>query len=110
MRRRSTASGLIIASVRSIDPEIIATTGRSPAVCRSRATREGGGGREGGNVSTEPRGESPKDPDSHKGAVEGDRPDEPQFYNPNVDDQGRPANPDAACEDAIGANVDESQG
>ncbi len=56
------------------------------------------------------RTESPKDPDRHKGAVEGDRPDEPQFYNPNLDDTGQPADADAVAEDVIGANVDESQG
>ncbi len=51
-----------------------------------------------------------KDPDRHKGAVEGDRPDEPQFYNPNLDEKGQPVDEEACAEDAIGANVDESQG
>jgi hypothetical protein len=53
------------------------------------------------------------DPDVHKGAVEGDRPDQPQNANPHgpgVDDQGLPADPVAVAEDEIGANEDQSQG
>lgn len=53
------------------------------------------------------------DPAAHKGAVQGDRPTDPQQGNPNgpgVDDQGMPDDPIASAEDAIGANVDESQG
>ncbi len=53
---------------------------------------------------------STPDPDRYKGAVEGDRPDDPQYYNPNVTEDGRPITPDAPSEDAIGADVDESQG
>jgi len=47
------------------------------------------------------------------GAVEGDRPDDPQHSNatvPALDDQGLPADRDRICEDVIGANVDETQG
>jgi hypothetical protein len=52
--------------------------------------------------------------DEHIGAVEGDRPtDRPQQGNenaPGLDDQGLPNDPVAICEDAIGANVDGSEG
>ena len=53
------------------------------------------------------------DPDAHKGAIEGDRPYDEQFGNPNgdgVDENGLPDDPVAIGEDAIGANEDESQG
>jgi hypothetical protein len=53
------------------------------------------------------------DPDVHKGAVEGDRPEQPQNGNtnaPGVNDQGLPNDPVATAEDTIGANEDESQG
>jgi hypothetical protein len=53
------------------------------------------------------------DPDAEKGAVEGDRPDQPQNANPHgpgVNDQGLPNDPVAIAEDALGANEDESQG
>ena len=53
------------------------------------------------------------DPDDHKGALEGDRPDDKQVGNPNgegVDSNGLPNDPVATAEDRIGANVDESQG
>jgi hypothetical protein len=53
------------------------------------------------------------DPDVHKGAVEGDRPDQPQNGNPHgtgLDEQGLPDDPVATAEDEIGANEDESQG
>ncbi len=49
------------------------------------------------------------DPDALKGAVEGDRPDQPQHSNPNagaLDDDGLPKKMVPICEDAIGANVD----
>ena len=52
--------------------------------------------------------------DEHMGAVEGDSPtDVPNQGNanaPGVDDQGMPNDPIATCEDAIGANVDGSEG
>lgn len=48
------------------------------------------------------------------GAVEGDRPDDvPNQGNPNapgIDAEGMPNDPIAICEDAIGANVDGSEG
>jgi hypothetical protein len=54
------------------------------------------------------------DPAAHKGAVEGDGPnDRDQQGNPHgpgVDDQGVPDDPVACAEDAIGANEDNSQG
>jgi hypothetical protein len=60
-----------------------------------------------------PPGSHP-DPDAHKGAIEGDRPtDRPQQGNtnaPGLDEDGMPNDPVAICEDAIGANVDESEG
>jgi hypothetical protein len=53
------------------------------------------------------------DPDAHKGAVEGDRPEDEQMGNPHgegIDDQGMPNDPIATAEDAIGANEDGSEG
>jgi len=53
------------------------------------------------------------DPDSHKGAIEGDRPDDQQHSNPlgtGVNEEGLPDNPVASAQDRIGANVDESEG
>ncbi len=49
------------------------------------------------------------DQDAAKGAVEGDRPDEPQHFNANagaLDENGLPRETLPICEDAIGANVD----
>ena len=53
------------------------------------------------------------DPDSHKGAIEGDRPTDEQQGNPSgkgVDKNGMPNNPVATAQDAIGANEDKSEG
>lgn len=54
------------------------------------------------------------DSEEHMGAVEGDRPsDDPNQGNrngPGVDEEGLPNDPVATCEDAIGANVDGSEG
>jgi hypothetical protein len=53
------------------------------------------------------------DPDVHKGAIEGDRPNDEQQFNPHgdgVDDNGLPDDPVAIAEDVIGANEDKSQG
>jgi hypothetical protein len=53
------------------------------------------------------------DPDSHKGAVEGDQPTDAQQGNPHgdgVDANGLPNDPVATAEDRIGANEDKSQG
>ena len=58
-------------------------------------------------------GPATHDPDAHKGAIEGDRPDDDQTPNPHgagVDEEGLPDDPVARAEDAIGANVDQSQG
>ena len=57
--------------------------------------------------------EARPDADEHMGAVEGDRPTDVSQGNrnaPALDDQGLPNDPIAICEDAIGANVDESEG
>ena len=53
------------------------------------------------------------DPDSHKGAIEGDRPADEQQGNPSgkgVDKNGMPNDPVATAQDAIGANEDKSEG
>jgi hypothetical protein len=58
--------------------------------------------------------QKPPDADEHIGAVEGDRPeDQPQHGNPHgqaLDEQGLPKDKTAICEDAIGANVDHTEG
>jgi hypothetical protein len=62
---------------------------------------------------TEKPTEARPDSDEHMGAVEGDRPTDVSQGNrnaPALDDQGLPNDPIAICEDAIGANVDESEG
>jgi hypothetical protein len=54
-----------------------------------------------------------RDPDVHKGAIEGDTPLDEQFGNPNgdgVDEEGMPDDPVASAEDELGANEDGSQG
>ncbi|CAN5554977.1 MAG: hypothetical protein H0T05_04150 [Acidobacteria bacterium] len=56
---------------------------------------------------------SPADGDDHMGAVEGDRPTDQQHGNenaPGIDEKGMPNDPVATCEDALGANVDGSEG
>ena len=53
------------------------------------------------------------DQDAHKGAIEGDRPTDEQNVKPKppaLDKNGMPADCDAIAAEAIGANVDESQG
>jgi hypothetical protein len=54
------------------------------------------------------------DSEEHMGAVEGDRPtDTPNQGNrngPGVDENGLPNDPVATCEDALGANIDETEG
>lgn len=53
------------------------------------------------------------DQDVHKGAIEGDRPDQEQQGNPNgdgVDDNGLPNDPVATAEDKVGAENDKTQG
>ena len=61
------------------------------------------------NDSTRSAAES----DEHIGAVEGDRPTDPQQGNPNapaLDAEGLPNDPDAIAQDVIGANIDETEG
>jgi len=53
------------------------------------------------------------DNDVHKGAIEGDRPDDEQQGNPHgtgINAEGLPDDPIATSEDEIGANEDETQG
>jgi hypothetical protein len=53
------------------------------------------------------------DPDLHKGAVEGDRPNDAGQGNANapaLDENGLPDDPVAITEDVVGANEDETQG
>lgn len=53
------------------------------------------------------------DPDEHRGALEADHPDQPGQANRNVpalDESGQPRDWVKICEDAIGANVDGSEG
>jgi hypothetical protein len=50
------------------------------------------------------------DPDADKGAIEGDRPDDVQEFNPNagaLDENGLPGRMVPICEDVIGANIDQ---
>ena len=57
--------------------------------------------------------EKTKDPDARKGAIEGDRPDDeqtPNRHGDGVNDEGLPDDPVARAEDALGANVDKTQG
>ncbi|HKT80138.1 MAG TPA: hypothetical protein VJP86_07940 [Vicinamibacterales bacterium] len=54
-----------------------------------------------------------EDPDAHKGAVEGNRPEDRQNSNPHgsgIGPDGLPNDPIAQAEDEIGANVDQTQG
>ena len=53
------------------------------------------------------------DPEIHKGAIEGDRPEDEQIGNPHGDglnEEGMPNDPIGTAEDEIGANEDKSQG
>jgi hypothetical protein len=53
------------------------------------------------------------DPDRHKGAIEGDRPNDTQHSNPHgegLNAEGLPDDEQAIAEDVIGANNDETQG
>jgi len=64
-------------------------------------------------ASVNPKPASSKDPDIHKGAIEGDRPTDEQMGNPQgdgIDENGLPDDPIASAQDAIGANEDESEG
>jgi hypothetical protein len=64
-------------------------------------------------VSFERPGRRRRDPDAHRGAIEGDRPGDPQQGNrnaPGLDEMGMPVDCVAIAEDALGANEDESEG
>jgi len=54
------------------------------------------------------------EPDAHLGAIEGDRPEDPEQQGnrnvPALDDQGLPRDERKICEDVLGANEDRSQG
>src|SRR5215831_14846004 len=97
-RRRSTASGLMMASVRSV---ISAKYSRGYL-----------------SLSQEPQmtmmsKKQMNDQDIHKGAIEGDRPSDEQNGNPHgsgIDDSGLPDDPVAVAEDAEGANADGTEG
>ena len=58
----------------------------------------------------------PKDPgssDDRLGAVEGEKPTDPQRGNPQgpgIDSQGQPNSPVKTGQDRIGANLDETEG
>lgn len=55
----------------------------------------------------------PTDPDDNLGAVEGERPSDPQRGNPNgpgIDSEGEPNAPVKTEQDRIGANLDETEG
>jgi hypothetical protein len=54
-----------------------------------------------------------RDPDLHKGAIEGSRPGDAQQWNhhaPALDERGWPNDAVAIAQDVIGANEDESEG
>ncbi len=65
-------------------------------------------------MSAQPALSKPADPDTEKGAVEGDRPTDTQQGNANaekaLDANGLPKDCVAIAEDVIGANVDQTQG
>jgi hypothetical protein len=52
----------------------------------------------------------PADNDIHKGAMEDDRPGPERSSHPGLDTNGLPNDPIAIAQDALGANVDRSQG
>lgn len=59
------------------------------------------------------RGRTRRDPDLHRGAVEGDRPGDAQQWNhnaPAIDERGWPADAVAIAQDVIGANEDDAEG
>jgi len=55
-----------------------------------------------------------EDPDGQKGAIEGDRPEDPTQQGnrnlPALDSEGQPKDWKKICEDVIGANTDKSSG
>jgi hypothetical protein len=59
------------------------------------------------------KGQQRQGPDRHEGAVEGDRPTDPQYGNANapaLDPEGLPDDCDKVDEDRLGANLDDTQG
>jgi hypothetical protein len=65
-------------------------------------------------MSGDMKGEQVEYPDQHEGAVEGDRPSDPQQGNANardaLDQEGLPADDTKIAEDVLGANLDDTQG
>jgi hypothetical protein len=64
---------------------------------------------QGERMTGQQRGEA----DQHEGAVEGERPSDPQPGNTNapaLDSQGMPNDPDKTAQDRIGATMDETEG
>ncbi len=64
-------------------------------------------------MSVERVGRRRRDPDSHHGALEGNRPGDSQQWNrnaPALDDSGMPSDAVAIAQDVIGANEDETEG
>ena len=60
-----------------------------------------------------PADAAPDSPDDSLGAVEGEKPSDPQRGNPNapgIDEQGRPNDPVRTGQDRIGANLDATEG
>jgi hypothetical protein len=65
------------------------------------------------NVTNHAPGATKDDPALHKGAIEGDRPDDEQVGNrnaPALDSQGLPNDPVKIAEDALGAIEDGTEG
>src|SRR2546421_569757 len=98
-RRRSTASGLMMARVRSV---IAADYSRRYlSISRERQM-------------TPMAAKQADDPDLHKGAIEGDNPTDELNVEPRdkrgVDDNGMPNDPVATAQDKEGANADNTQG
>jgi hypothetical protein len=59
------------------------------------------------------KGQQTENADQHEGAVEGDRPTDPQSGNanaPGLDDTGMPNDADKIAQDRIGATLDDTQG
>lgn len=72
-----------------------------------------GDGRAPSDPATQDAAATDADPDEHRGALEADRPDQSGQGNrnlPALDENGQPRDWQKICEDAIGANVDESEG
>src|SRR5262245_37292046 len=89
--RRFTASGLMMANVRSDIPRLYKTTSTAPCVRSGGLAHERRTLREGEPdalesmeaLLTETSRPKPRDPAAHKGAIEGDRPTDEQLGNPH---------------------------